>query len=148
MEFAWNEAPFSEKTAPWRLPLCHALRRRVGRALARWGMIVSGDRVLVEECLVGEEASLLCLCDGRMAMPLPSAQDHKAAHDGDHGPNTGGMGAYSPAPVLPDDQLEGMADKTVRPILAQLEREGHPIHWIPRGAPEPALALVREFLAL
>ncbi len=86
----------------------------------------AGDCVVLEECLVGEEASFLCFCDGERAVPLPSAQDHKAAWDGDKGPNTGGMGAYSPAPVLSDDQLEEMADLTIRPILREMARNGHP----------------------
>lgn len=86
----------------------------------------AGESVVLEECLVGEEVSLLCFCDGERAVPLPSAQDHKAAWDGDKGPNTGGMGAYSPAPVLPYDQLEKMADLTIRPVLRELARDGHP----------------------
>lgn len=86
----------------------------------------AGDRVVLEECLLGEEASFLCLCDGERAVPLPSAQDHKRVFDNDQGPNTGGMGAYSPAPVLPDDRLEAMADLTVRPILRELAKDGHP----------------------
>ena len=86
----------------------------------------AGSQVLLEEFLEGEEVSLLAICDGEHAVPLPSAQDHKAAYDGDTGPNTGGMGAYSPAPILPDSELEGMCDKFIRPILAQLAKEGHP----------------------
>jgi phosphoribosylamine--glycine ligase len=82
--------------------------------------------VLIEECLAGEEVSLLCLCDGRDALPLPSAQDHKAAFDGDAGPNTGGMGAYSPAPLLPDHQLERLADIAVRPVVKSMAKRGHP----------------------
>ena len=60
----------------------------------------AGAELVIEECLVGEEASLFALCDGTTAIPLGTAQDHKRAFDGDRGPNTGGMGAYSPAPVL------------------------------------------------
>lgn len=86
----------------------------------------AGSQILIEEFLVGEEVSLLALCDGKHAVPLSSAQDHKAACDGDTGPNTGGMGAYSPAPILPDSELEAMCDRVIRPILAQLDKEGHP----------------------
>lgn len=86
----------------------------------------AGSRVVIEECLIGEEASFLCLCDGLRAVPLPSAQDHKAVYDGDKGPNTGGMGAYSPAPILPDTDAERMADLVARPILRELAKDGHP----------------------
>lgn len=86
----------------------------------------AGSTLVVERFLEGEEVSLLAFCDGETALPLPSAQDHKAAQDGDTGPNTGGMGAYSPAPILPDSELEAMADRTIRPILAEMKRQGHP----------------------
>jgi len=90
----------------------------------------ASETVLMEEFLVGEEVSLLCFCDGKHAVPLPSAQDHKRVFDGDRGPNTGGMGAYSPAPILPDDRLEEMTDIAVRPILAEMERRGTPFKGI------------------
>ena len=86
----------------------------------------AASTVLIEEFLKGEEVSLLCFCDGKTAIPLPSAQDHKAVFDGDKGPNTGGMGAYSPAPILPDDRLDAMADIVARPILAEMARRGTP----------------------
>lgn len=85
-----------------------------------------GDKLLIEDKLDGEEVSLLCMCDGVNAVPLPSAQDHKAVFDGGKGPNTGGMGAYSPAPILPDEKLDELADLVSRPILKELAKEGHP----------------------
>lgn len=90
----------------------------------------AGDTVVVEEFLEGEEVSLLCFCDGLTALPLPSAQDHKAAFDGDRGPNTGGMGAYSPAPALPDAELEHLTDLTVRPVLRLMAERGTPFRGI------------------
>ncbi len=77
----------------------------------------AGAAVVIEECLVGEEVSFLCFCDGKTAVPLPSAQDHKAIFDGDKGPNTGGMGAYSPAPLLQEDRYQELLEKTILPIL-------------------------------
>lgn len=90
----------------------------------------AGHTVVVEEFLEGEEVSLLCFCDGLTALPLPSAQDHKAAFDGDQGPNTGGMGAYSPAPVLPDAELERLTGLTVRPVLRLMAERGTPFRGI------------------
>lgn len=88
------------------------------------------EKILLEEKLEGEEVSLMCLCDGLFAAPLPSAQDHKAVFDGDSGPNTGGMGAYSPAPVLPDATLQEMTNLVIRPILRELAESGHPFHGV------------------
>ncbi|WP_298066436.1 phosphoribosylamine--glycine ligase [uncultured Mailhella sp.] len=90
----------------------------------------AGTTVVIEEFLRGEEVSLLSFCDGKTALPLPSAQDHKAVFDGDKGPNTGGMGAYSPAPVVPDSRLEALADVVTRPILAEMARRGTPFKGI------------------
>lgn len=90
----------------------------------------AGDHVVVEEFLTGEEASFLCFCDGETVIPLPSAQDHKAVFDGDKGPNTGGMGAYSPAPVLPAERYEEMIDLAIRPVLQEMIRRGNPFSGI------------------
>ncbi|MEM6973491.1 MAG: phosphoribosylamine--glycine ligase [Pseudomonadota bacterium] len=89
-------------------------------------MAEPGAEVVIEEFMTGEEASLFVLADGEVAIPLASAQDHKRAFDGDEGPNTGGMGAYSPAPVL-DAVVETRAMETiVRPVLAEMARRGTP----------------------
>ena len=86
----------------------------------------AGAELVVEEFLDGEEISYFALCDGRHAIPLGSAQDHKRAYDGDAGPNTGGMGAYAPAPVLtPELDAEIMA-RIVRPTVEAMAKEGRP----------------------
>ncbi|MCC8193596.1 MAG: phosphoribosylamine--glycine ligase [Deltaproteobacteria bacterium] len=90
----------------------------------------AGETVVIEDALVGEEVSFLCICEDETVIPLPSAQDHKAAYDGDTGPNTGGMGAYSPAPILPETAYDGMADLVIRPILRTLKKRGHPFRGI------------------
>ena len=108
----------AQSTAEALAALDHIMARKTSGA--------DRSRVVIEECLIGEEASFLCLCDGLRAVPLPSAQDHKAVYDGDKGPNTGGMGAYSPAPILPDADAERMADLVARPILRELAKDGHP----------------------
>lgn len=86
----------------------------------------SGSRVLIEERLEGEEVSVLVLADGENFIPLASAQDHKRLMDMDRGPNTGGMGAYSPCPFLSQENFYKVLDKTVRPILQTLAKEGKP----------------------
>ena len=82
--------------------------------------------LVVEERLRGREASVIAICDGRSAVALPAARDHKRLCDGDRGPNTGGMGAYSPLPDLDDEAVEAMVESVHRPILAELARRGTP----------------------
>jgi len=86
----------------------------------------AGERVVIEEALKGEEASFLAFCDGMNYALLPSSQDHKAAYEGDTGPNTGGMGAYSPAPILPKEKYEETAELCIKPILKHLAAKGEP----------------------
>jgi phosphoribosylamine--glycine ligase len=87
---------------------------------------VSGAEVVIEEFMAGEEASFFALCDGEHALPLATAQDHKAAYDGDKGPNTGGMGAYSPAPVMTDALCRRVMDEIIDPTLRTLKAMGTP----------------------
>jgi phosphoribosylamine--glycine ligase len=82
--------------------------------------------IVVEECLVGEEASFFALCDGETAIPLASAQDHKRVGDGDKGPNTGGMGAYSPAPIMTEAMNKRVMDEIIYPTVRALARAGAP----------------------
>jgi phosphoribosylamine--glycine ligase len=86
----------------------------------------AGAEVVVEEFLRGEEASFFALCDGEHALPLATAQDHKRAFDGDEGPNTGGMGAYSPAPVMTDAICARVMDEMIMPTLRALKAMGAP----------------------
>ena len=86
----------------------------------------AGDRLLVEEFLVGEEASFIAFTDGKTVLPLPTSQDHKAAYDGDKGPNTGGMGAYSPAPVVTDDLHRQAMEEVMLPTIKAMAAEGRP----------------------
>ena len=84
----------------------------------------AGAEVLVEEFLDGEECSILAMTDGESVVLLPSSQDHKRVFDGDKGPNTGGMGAYSPAPVVTDAMLPEIKEKIVMPVVRELKRRG------------------------
>ncbi|KAA2313082.1 phosphoribosylamine--glycine ligase [Puniceibacterium sp. HSS470] len=86
----------------------------------------AGAEVVIEEFMEGEEASYFILCDGLDALPIGTAQDHKRAFDGDQGPNTGGMGAYSPAPVLTDAIAERAMREIIHPTLAEMVRRGTP----------------------
>ncbi len=86
----------------------------------------AGASVVIEEFMAGEEASFFALTDGETVLPLASAQDHKRAHDGDEGPNTGGMGAYSPAPVMTAEIERRALEQIVRPVIAEMARRGTP----------------------
>ncbi len=86
----------------------------------------AGHKVVIEEFLQGEEASFICLCDGATAIPFASSQDHKARDDGDKGPNTGGMGAYSPAPVVTAEVHENVMRQVIEPTLAGMAKDGMP----------------------
>ena len=86
----------------------------------------SGDKVIVEDCLSGPEASILAITDGRTIMSLPTSQDHKRVFDNDRGPNTGGMGAYSPAPVITDDLNDRIEREIIIPSIHAMKREDRP----------------------
>ena len=86
----------------------------------------AGAEVVIEEFLEGEEASFFTLCDGGTALPLVSAQDHKRVGDGDTGPNTGGMGAYSPAPIVTDAMVETIMETIITPTMDGMAAEGAP----------------------
>jgi phosphoribosylamine--glycine ligase len=114
--------------------------RAIGELAAAIGPSPAAPWVVVEERLVGSEASLIAVCDGRDAVALPLARDHKRLRDGDAGPNTGGMGAYSPLPDLSDDRIDDLLAAFHRPILAELAGRGTPF----RGALYAGLMLTAE----
>jgi phosphoribosylamine--glycine ligase len=86
----------------------------------------AGDQIVVEEFLEGEEVSVLAFSDGQTVLLMDSAQDHKAAYDGDKGPNTGGMGAYSPAPIFTETMRQKVRDKIMLPMIQAMQQEGRP----------------------
>jgi phosphoribosylamine---glycine ligase len=104
------------------------------------GLGAAGAEVVIEEFLTGEEASFFALCDGETAIPLASAQDHKRAFDGDRGPNTGGMGAYSPAPALTPALAGRVMEEIVRPTLAAMKARHAPF----KGVLYAGLMLTRD----
>jgi len=85
----------------------------------------AGARVVIEEFLKGEEASFICMIDGKNILPMATSQDHKARDEGDTGPNTGGMGAYSPAPLVTDEIHQAVIDEVIRPTVDGMAKEGH-----------------------
>ena len=99
--------------------------RAVERILVERTMGAAGNRVVIEEFLEGEEASFIVLADGEHVLSLATSQDHKRLRDGDRGPNTGGMGAYSPAPVVTPELHARVAREIIQPVLAGMAQEGH-----------------------
>jgi phosphoribosylamine--glycine ligase len=85
---------------------------------------ISGEEVVIEDYLEGEELSLMAICDGNCIVPMLLAQDHKKIFDGDEGPNTGGMGTYSPVPFVSQNQLQELQEKILEPTLQGLQKEG------------------------
>ncbi|MDO9710184.1 phosphoribosylamine--glycine ligase [Paracraurococcus lichenis] len=90
----------------------------------------AGASVVIEECLVGQEVSFFALCDGGTALPMAAAQDHKRVGEGDTGPNTGGMGAYSPPPVFDDAMRDRVMAEIIRPTLAEMAKRGTPFRGV------------------
>lgn len=86
----------------------------------------SGKEVVIEECLIGEEVSFFAISDGKTAIPFTCAQDHKAVYDGDKGPNTGGMGAYSPVPSFTAEMQEKVMREVILPTVQTMNKEGNP----------------------
>ncbi|MGQ9685821.1 MAG: phosphoribosylamine--glycine ligase [Thiobacillaceae bacterium] len=86
----------------------------------------AGQRIVIEECLTGEEASFIVMVDGEHVLPLATSQDHKRLLDGDQGPNTGGMGAYSPAPVITPELHARILREVIRPVVQGMKQEGTP----------------------
>lgn len=85
----------------------------------------AGSRVVIEQFLAGEEASFICMIDGDNILPMATSQDHKRIFEGDQGPNTGGMGAYSPAPVVTSDVFERVMTQIMRPTVEGMKKDGH-----------------------
>ncbi len=90
----------------------------------------AGAEVVIEEFMEGEEASFFVLCDGKTILPVGTAQDHKRAFDGDAGPNTGGMGAYSPAPVMSDEVTQKALDEIIQPTMDEMAKRGTPFQGV------------------
>ena len=86
----------------------------------------AGQRIIIEECLLGQELSFIALVDGEQLLPLAASQDHKARDDGDRGPNTGGMGAYSPVPLATAELQQQIVEKIIRPTISGMAAEGNP----------------------
>ena len=90
----------------------------------------AGAKVVIEECLYGEEVSILAFCDGKTAVPMVTSQDHKPVYDDDQGPNTGGMGAYSPTPAVSPKMLEEITQRILQPVIDGMAEEATPYQGI------------------
>ncbi len=109
--------------------VCHELseaKEAVDLVMTKRAFGDAGNEVIIEEFLPGEEASFIAFTDGTTILPLPTSQDHKAVYEGDTGPNTGGMGAYSPAPVVTPELHEQVMEKVMMPTVKALAAEGCP----------------------
>ncbi len=112
----------------------------VGSLLSGNVLGAAGNKVVVEEYLEGEELSILAFCDGKTIVPMVPSQDHKRAYDGDKGPNTGGMGAYTPVPVASPELMKEIEEKILKPVIAAMEKEGRTY----QGVLYPGLMLTKE----
>ena len=113
--------------------ICHSLdeaRRTIEEMIEQKIFKDAGSRVIIEECLKGEEVSMLAICDGEDFVLLDSAQDHKRIFDDDLGPNTGGMGAYSPTPFVSKDLYKEIGWRIIYPTIQAMKKEGHPFKGI------------------
>jgi phosphoribosylamine--glycine ligase len=109
--------------------VCHTVREAeeaIHRCMDERAFGDAGARVVIEECLLGEEASILAFCDGTRAVPMVTSQDHKPVYDNDEGPNTGGMGAYSPAPVVTPEMLHEIEARVLDACVQGMAAEGMP----------------------
>jgi len=100
----------------------------------------AAKKIIIEECLIGEETSIIVVSDGKNVVPLASSQDHKRVFDGDKGPNTGGMGAYSPAPVVTGAVFKEIIDKIILPMIKGMAKEGKPY----KGALYAGIMMTKE----
>ncbi len=104
--------------------------KAIDTILTRKEFGAAGSRIVIEDFLRGEEASFIAFTDGKTILPMPSTQDHKAIYDGDKGPNTGGMGAYSPAPVITEKLARRIMDEVMTPVVKGMAAEGSPFKGI------------------
>lgn len=107
--------------------ICHSLAETdaaIEQVMVDKSFGSAGEKLVIEEFLVGEELSLMAFCDGKTVVPMASAQDHKRVFSGDRGPNTGGMGAYSPAPLATAELVKEVEEKILVPVVKAMEKEG------------------------